>query len=634
MEINIGNLTANVSLLAEFCDTLLRETLVNETGVELLEAGQEESCPNAEKWYCREYEYNYLQAMICIHYIILGMVFEFVYERISGLVEKSYKHRVYNVPKECKKEEKADERAIEEEAEETQDINDLLALWLRSPLEILMGEEENISHVRLFEELMKRGAKEFMILGFLGFSIFCFNQAGGFNALARWSAKQIGKDQWPLPFTPEAWIETAEQVHVQLFLAAICYFIVLSTVVRGTMQRIRVWENLRLRHSAATRMHAMTAATNPLESTLASQLEFTNVYRDYFIKSISNWQHLRPETWNQLLQHLFPYNTSQVAALSAHRQKEAFLQQVNEGFDGNGLAFNAYLALNLEAGVRDSIEIQTITWFTMLVVLLIFAFFHRVVRVEVQFIGPFIIVGAGLMLLIMWAVNRSMMKSIQKFVNKPADNVTSGLTKTHESLDASGNHLKPEKKSFHERHETHLIALRFLQVMVFLISLVFTQTVADKNKWTEDTWRNTTWNLVLYVVILVLIMIIAPINVPRFLAMMSMPPCIDEKNLTFLYYVIRVQLETSFVKIKALTASLGPESPAGARHPMSTQELKLELICAEQHSIIQALEQRLKELEHCKVQSNSSLDVRPNLDCTLLPNAVPDEGDHVGEDKA
>lgn len=100
--------------------------------------------------------------------------------------------------------------------------------------------------------------------------------------------------------------------------------------------------------------------------------------------------------------------------------------------------------------------------------------------------------------------------------------------------------LIDDKRSIHQQFETQMMPLRILQIVLFLISYNFARTVADLHDWKVYTSKTLLFSS-LYVLLFSLLMSVLPSQVIKFLAMMALPPYVDEKNLEFFYSVVDEQ---------------------------------------------------------------------------------------------
>lgn len=586
-----------------------------------------EAAGGGTAWYSHDYEYNYLQAIIVIVLICMSIAFEHVWHIIEHGAEHGYRYETYNIeqphasawtgvrssspPPGVHRKGLADHpsrlgrdggpattpqapasalRRVGSSIGES-----LVGIWPGGPLGKYSLTPHKAKHVRLRWELANRAGKEFMVLGFLAFSIFLCNQAGIFGLLPQGYA---GKDkEWHLPADDVDWLHMAEVVHVKLFLAALAYFVIMSRVVYKSEQQIHKWEVLRLRRSKHLRMASAISRTLRIyeEATLDEELKKFCLYRDYFVESVCLWTETRPILWDELQKKLFTEYLDRTF-WSLAQQRSCFHRQLDEGFDGNGIAFSAYLALTVERGVRDTIEIHTPTWCAVLLMFSVFAIIHRALHWNLVHLAPVFVVVAWLLLAAMWLVIRWRRQFI---------------TRTVQACQAEGAELSasdvPDKGGpLHHRMDTQLIPLRALQVAVFLICFVFATTVADKHKWEVDSQRAGI-DLCLFLLLFAATWYILPIMIPDFLAMMSLPPYVDGVNLQHLYAIIDKQLETGGTIVEAARerAKTPDESPdgVGIRLRNNAKEdgvQRIEGFFERQQADIKRLEARVLELEEWK----------------------------------
>eukprot|EP00929_Paragymnodinium_shiwhaense_P020241 TRINITY_DN13553_c0_g1_i3.p1 TRINITY_DN13553_c0_g1~~TRINITY_DN13553_c0_g1_i3.p1 ORF type:complete len:323 (-),score=52.42 TRINITY_DN13553_c0_g1_i3:64-978(-) len=91
-----------------------------------------------------------------------------------------------------------------------------------------------------------------------------------------------------------------------------------------------------------------------------------------------------------------------------------------------------------------------------------------------------------------------------------------------------------EKPSIHQRYSTERSILRLLQVLLFLLSFVFARTVLDVEGWTHHGLV-TLLVTCLFALLFVSLSHFLPQLVPLFLAVMALPPFVDDDNLSFFF---------------------------------------------------------------------------------------------------
>merc|ERR1712232_661611 len=117
--------------------------------------------------------------------------------------------------------------------------------------------------------------------------------------------------------------------------------------------------------------------------------------RRYFLDRVVMWRWKRPELFFKLQDQLFPQRASSPEQLS----DEQFLQLLDERF-----SFAAYCALNVERGVRDSIEVHVQTWAFITFIFIIAALLARRSNVTLTALTPVLFALSMLVFLLMFAL--------------------------------------------------------------------------------------------------------------------------------------------------------------------------------------------------------------------------------------
>ncbi|CAE8713960.1 unnamed protein product, partial [Polarella glacialis] len=349
-----------------------------------------------------------------------------------------------------------------------------------------------------------------MILGFLAFCIWVFNKSTGFD----WLASVYPSDEVHLPLTDSDWLHVAEDVHMKLFLGMVFYFALISRVVAGSTGMLRHWEKLRLRRKK------VCGVDGTFKLKADSDLEDYLIWRAFFLDKLVMLQFQRPAQFKATLPKLGIDPAEKDAGLR-------FRHYVATHF-----AFSAYLALNVEAGVSDMIEVHNMTWLAVLVVSIFLAVAFRFGEVNLIETIPFFIGIAVILLASMWLVvwkrqgsirrkgKRSLAQDIMKREGiekgksarqvvgtrttlnipdsagqqKDEDNVALSPEDSPQSAEvpdafligkvpaevwgevpeeaspASESYARRGFEGFHQKHNTELYTMRVLQVMLFMIS--------------------------------------------------------------------------------------------------------------------------------------------------------------------
>jgi len=377
------------------------------------------------------------------------------------------------------------------------------------------GLQNQIRHLQLNRELVNRAGGEFMTLGFLAFLIYSFNQLGGFG----WLAETVPHDdefvEWHYPETKDDWLHVAENVHMKLFSGMVCYFVLISRMAAGAVERIKEWERCQMRrfNPVIYQVKTMTPL-KAVDESLADHM----LWRRFFLVKMVRLQRRCPDMFHDL-----------VEILGLDPEDDSFPDDFHEILDRD-FSFSAYIALSVETGVCDSIQVHKTTWGVLLVGLGLLAAAHRFARI------PVLALFAMLCLILMRLVIRHTRRSISRRVRDPTTldvrrhsvssfDTMAGIAGGHSS---SSTGLSASLR-FGERHRTELGIMRAFQIVLFLIAYVFSRTTLDFHDWRVNT-ESTMMYTCLFALLLIGLAYDLPNSVPLFLGMMAMPPHMDRTN--------------------------------------------------------------------------------------------------------
>eukprot|EP00928_Gymnodinium_smaydae_P011336 TRINITY_DN14197_c0_g1_i1.p1 TRINITY_DN14197_c0_g1~~TRINITY_DN14197_c0_g1_i1.p1 ORF type:complete len:750 (+),score=141.40 TRINITY_DN14197_c0_g1_i1:124-2373(+) len=498
-------------------------------------------------WYVYDYEYNFQEAIILIVFIFLAFCFETAWHAVVHLAAKSYRYSLYNAEAVLAPVQKKDSDETHSPRLNKRSTRCTHSYGQNLP-QPRAKRTSSVKHVQLYLELANRAGTEFMILGFLGFTIFCFNQAGGFAALVAIAPPCEGKCSWHVPETDTDWLHMAEVVHIKLFLGMLLYFALISRVCHGSVKQMSNWEEQRRRrinHARYNEMARSRRLSNVEVFEIDAELQKFMAFRSYFISTVSNWNEEKPNLFREVLFRVFPPELTGLSGKSSKEMKADFYTEMESGFDGHGFVFSAYLALNVERGVRDSIAVHSTTWLMVSVLFGIFAACSWGLHLRLSFFTPFMCGLAFVILIGMWLVVRRRQQNVMSYVGSNDVDVEGFHNGSSASKDFSGIVPEPDfdkdKTNIFNRFETQMMPLRALQILVFLISYNFARTVADVHDW-QDSFEATLLYSMLYVLLFSLLMAVLPSQLVSFLAMLALPPYVDATNLEFFYAVIDEQM--------------------------------------------------------------------------------------------
>lgn len=446
-----------------------------------------------DPWFKYEYEENFVEAGILIVLVTLALLFETSWRSVTDKAKASYRYGM-----------------IHDDA-------------FGTPHALKKDGHGNIRHHVLLAELTTRAGAEFMILGFLAFLVFLFNQLSGFSMLLQLLPT---KEEWHMPRDSYDWLHTVERVHMQLFVGMVLYFILMFQIINGSTHKIKEWENARLRQ-----MRNTTRDTPHSHRTWGPdpQLDTYNNLREYFLLKIPAWKKKRPALFKQVLE-LFGVDKANADTLS----------QLPEIIN-NRFAFAAYLSLNVESGVLDSIEVQPLTWFCVMGALAGLAGANRMLNwtltnLSYGLLGFVFSVLFGMRCLVGYRLGKIAKKMRAHRDAKeggidgdPVAAVDDSPVRYSSYMMRRKREKKPALKIF-QRLNMEICVMRLLQTVMILSSYAFASRLGNINGWRTQP---------AYLALVCLLLGVAfgmlgyflPVQVPNFLCLMALPPFDNEDNM-------------------------------------------------------------------------------------------------------
>mmetsp|Transcript_62721 Transcript_62721/g.162796 ORF Transcript_62721/g.162796 Transcript_62721/m.162796 type:complete len:549 (+) Transcript_62721:54-1700(+) len=396
-----------------------------------------------------------------------------------------------------------------------------------------------VKHTRLSKELVNRAGNEFMILGFLAFCIFIFNVSGGFD----WCTSVSQASDFDLPLSAAEWLHLAEFIHMQLFFAMLVYFALISRAVRGSENKIKLWEKMCMQWTSIQGKKARALRRPSSLSTMDIDLESYTCWRQYFITRTVQWQQQRPAIFHDLMQRLEIDD-------AADDTSARFQDMLDREF-----SFGAYLALAVASGTRDSVQIHSITWSMVIILFVFFALFDCLTGVGLHVLAPGFIIVAAIMLGVMKLVVVRKQCQVEKGWHAEWDARCGHASGNNDSSVGTFAVGESTKRQFHERHRTPIIMLRMLQVVIFLISYVFAKFVTNTHLYADSKWFQFSC-IGAFAILVISLALVLPTAVPLFLGMFAMPPYVDEENFeSFCTLLLQNRARSEFRMWRELTKS-------------------------------------------------------------------------------
>jgi hypothetical protein len=460
------------------------------------------------RWWCDELQcyhedYAYVEAIIIVCLVILAVLFDSLHHSLEHFADHSYFYG------------KLQTATPDAKGSHAMHGPSLRLVKQRTPL---------------FKHWVNRLSQEFMVLGFLAFTVFVFREVGGFE----WVVHAFPPEEKPsvhLPQTAEDWLHMVENVHMKLFLGMLIYFLVVLKVVNGCVKHVEFWEEMRI----LRRNSSSSDDTGEFSSTSAAldhtQLRRYGRWRNYFTQSVVNWRETRPQLYEETLKRLSLWSSDTPS-------QSRFQRTLDENFP-----FSAYLAYSVRECCKDTVEVHRITWAAVIVLFSVFAIIHRHTKLILLHFMPVFIVGAFVLLFCVGHLVSTFRERVES-AGSHAAHVAAAAEKSERnrtmSFDVeSGDSvtLQDVSAGFHERHNTELWVFRTLQICLFVLSYSCARTVGDANDWRYRTTEVLAVGCAFVVLFLVLGGLL-PKYVPNFAALMAMPPYCDQKNVDTFFEVL------------------------------------------------------------------------------------------------
>mmetsp|Transcript_113815 Transcript_113815/g.368294 ORF Transcript_113815/g.368294 Transcript_113815/m.368294 type:complete len:493 (-) Transcript_113815:595-2073(-) len=444
------------------------------------------------QWYKYGWEHSYLEMITLVILTCLALVFEVCFHQLMHAMEHTYLY--------------GDEHAN-------------TALVMRGSSRHVT--ETRTRHRRLFKEFVSRVAGEFMSLGFLGLSVFIFNFIGGFDILVE---KFHSTDDLHLPESVTEYAHFVELVHIKLFLGMAMYFVLVFRVVSGGVRQVRKWEQLNLQRIEHATDSRPTDRPDP---------DFDKYLglRCHFLLKLSDWQSTEPTHFRDTCRILGLCATDE----GAQRKLDLWLHE--------NFSFSEYLALNVEHGICDAIEVHRFTWLALLLILCILAVIDRSGRLDSIGLGTpvCILLAFGMLASMQWLAVRKQRRITDRAKASgmdPAQQLPISFQGaiSGESMDTRRT-VARIVNDVHRHHNTEMFILRVLQTVLFLISYVFASILLNPDRWRLHT-KQAGICTAGFVVLFSLLAFSLPCQVPTFLALMALPPYMDDDNLKMFFSVL------------------------------------------------------------------------------------------------
>eukprot|EP00811_Abedinium_folium_P025143 NODE_3574_length_2016_cov_14.924828.p1 GENE.NODE_3574_length_2016_cov_14.924828~~NODE_3574_length_2016_cov_14.924828.p1 ORF type:complete len:589 (-),score=110.44 NODE_3574_length_2016_cov_14.924828:165-1931(-) len=295
------------------------------------EEGEEEE--EEEEWYDETAEADFLEAMCMCILIVIEMVLEECWSRVTDRTSETYKYGAVHMA------------------------------WLREHDECDLDEDASLTSAPL---MPGRPSGEL-----LAFILFNASHSGFFDVMA----EEVGSpDSIPMPTTGEGLYEVVEYVHMHLFLTVMFYFICAAlwlSGIRNYTQRLEMYQMLYARSIREKRPPEDVGAEDIMETPSALDVECEKGMKYYvqcrvdFIDSIQAWRERQPRLYEMVVA------SCGATQAPSEEERDELVRVCLSHFE-----FSAYFALALEEDCVSLITIRPITWFSMFITLFILCVCH------------------------------------------------------------------------------------------------------------------------------------------------------------------------------------------------------------------------------------------------------------------
>lgn len=320
-------------------------------------------------WYCYRWEKEHVEACMAIPMILLAIVFETAFHHIKHKLEHSY---VFGHSMLSERELQAMRNAA------------------------VFGKPLKLSFIT-------RMGGEFMVLGFLAFTVWFLNRTGVFEEIA----KVTEADWMHLPTLGGDYLYLAESVHMILFIAMVFYFSFTFIVVERGLHTMAMFESMR---GAMIDKLKKSKAGEPIPHN--PNLDRFTMLRAHFMNhglhGILKWRKDRPQQFVRVVESM-GLDETDVEAIT--------MEELRMRFQGC-FSFATFLSFAVREKVEDLIEITKFTWLFIIGILVLLATLHGL-QVRLKAMAVFFQCLTIIIILVFCWKTWDMRRYIVKYHNQP-----------------------------------------------------------------------------------------------------------------------------------------------------------------------------------------------------------------------
>lgn len=440
-------------------------------------------------WYCEKWERDSIEASAAIIMIVVTMMFEHAFHVLQHKVQHSY---VYG-----------DSMLSDSEKEAKRNAQ-------------VFGKP-------LLESFLASVGGEFMVLGFLAFTVWSLNQMKFFDFLAK---QDFGQRT---PTVGSDYLHLVEAVHMQLFLGMVAYFILGFRVVMGATSRNQELETLRRQWIDQLKQ----GSDNPSPQSDSPSLRTFKIWRDHFLRwgvtQVMQWKLDKPEAFKKV-----------ITSMGFGPNDDITEAQLKSAFKGC-FSFATYLAFAVREVCLDVIYLCDLE---MASILAIKAFLLVVLRLAKKshddvvpvFVGLSIVVILVIFVLTEWIKSELAGKdTLRKFRRQTPLRSSDDVAKRKSAFS-----ITERASVFSHKVDVQLMIMRLWQCLLFFVCYSFAGSLISTAFYQDLGHGETTAisTLIGYFFVFGIFLVILPKAVPDFSIVMALPPFFGHTDQELLVHVL------------------------------------------------------------------------------------------------
>jgi len=470
------------------------------------------------QWYCHEWERDHVEACATVVLLIMAIGFEKIHHHFLHKAQHSF---VYG-------------QSMLSEDEKDQAVN-------RS----IFGKPLRLT-------LFARMGGEFMVLGFLAFTIWCCGQLGIFDEMAHITASDM-----TLPSQGSDYLHLMEAVHMQLFVAMIIYF---ALAFKCTISSDACIKDLEVNRGLWIEQIMNKTAEN--YDTDATTLREFKKWRGHFLetctKEILSWRTKQPDTFHAIMH----------AMNIGKKDEDVTVGDIHKVCTGR-FSFCTYLVFSVCSAAQEVVNVSEVALLTIIGAKLFLALFHRALQIELLVVSAALTVGCFAFIGCLYAVT---------MMFKTALEADPGQIQLPKSLQWLPGYLEVSQSN------PEVLLLNLLQVLLFFVCHSFAGMMIDQYFWIYIFQDREIKHILVglwFFTCLIMLAFMVPRVLPDFASVTALPPLFSRSNERIVHLVAVQVVDAKMVAARAQMATHHSEKGEHAPAAPKKEEKDLGLMTEE-----------------------------------------------------